>query len=150
MSESEQDLFTELIATYRDLNKRVRGLPEERLTMSAGQGKSVRHVISQLRDSEMHFSQSLKDAVSGAPMTEAYAYGEAPVIGTESESDTTPIILSQFGTARESTLAILRGLTPEDWDRTVDNGSSIRTRVAERVSRDKRSMSDIVGLLGSP
>lgn len=150
MSESEQDLFNELIATYRDLNKRVRTLPEDRLTISSGDGKSVRQVISQLRDSEMHFSQALKDAVSGAPMAEAYAYGEAPVIGTETESDTTAIILSQFGTARESTLAILRGLTPEDWDRAVNGSPTIRSRVAERVSRDKRSMSEIVGLLGSP
>ena len=147
---AEQDLFNDLIATYRDLNKRVRSLPEDRLKLASGQAKSVRDVISQLRDSEMHFSQSLKDAASGLPMTEAYAYGEAPVIGTERETDTTAIILSQFGTARESTLALLRSLTPEDWDRAIDGGPSIRSRVSERVSRDKRTMEEIVGQLGSP
>ena len=62
---AEQDLFNDLIATYRDLNKRVRSLPEDRLKLTSGQGKSVREIISQLRDSEMHFSQSLKDAASG-------------------------------------------------------------------------------------
>ena len=147
---SERDHIGELIGTYRELNKRLRTLPEERLTISTGSGKSVRDVVSQLRDSEMHFSQSLKDATSGLPMTEGFEYGEAPVIGTERETDTTAIILSQFGTARESTLAILRGLAPEDWDRSVDGSPTIRKRLGERVTRDKRSMEEIVGLLGSP
>lgn len=147
---SEQDLIGALIGTYRDLNKRLRSMPEERLTMKDSKGRSVRQVVSQLRDSEMHFSLALRDAAGGAPMPEAFAHGEAPVIGTERETDTTAIILSQFGTARESTLALLRGLVPEDWDRTVDGSKSIRTRLTERVGRDKLSMEEIVGLLGSP
>lgn len=147
---SEHNLINDLIATYRDLNNRVRSLPEERLTIAGGEGGSVREVVTQLRNSEMHFSQALKEAISGVPMPEALAHGEAPVIGTESESDTTAIILSQFGTARESTLAMLRGLSTEDWERASDGSASIRTRLQEHVDRDKLSTEQIVGLLGSP
>lgn len=147
---SEHDMINDLIATYRDLNNRVRSLPEERLTIAGGQGGSVRQVVTQLRNSEMHFSQALKEAISGIPMPEAMAHGETPVIGTESASDTTAIILSQFGTARESTLAMLRSLNAEAWDETSDGGASIRTRLQEHVSRDKQSTEQIVGLLGSP
>lgn len=147
---SEQDVMNDLIATYRDLNKRIRSVPEDRLTIKGGDGGSVHQVITQLRNSEMHFSQALKEAVSGVPIPEALTHGETPVIGTESASDTTAIILSQFGTARESTLAMLRTITAEDWDHTIDGKSSIRTRLKEHVSRDKRSMEQIVGLLGSP
>lgn len=147
---AEHDMINGLIALYRDLNTRVRGLPEDRLTIKDGKGESVRHVVTRLRDNEMNFSQALKEAISGIPIPEALVHGHHPVIGTESASDTTAIILSQFGTARESTLAMVRTLTAEDWDRIVDEGASIRTRVNEHMSRNNKSMEQIVGLLGSP
>ena len=147
---AEHDTINGLIALYRDLNARVRGLPEERLLIKDGKGESVRHVVTRLRDNEMHFSQALKEAISGVPIPEALVHGHNPVIGTESESDTTAIILSQFGTARESTLAMVRTLTSDDWDRIEEGGESIRTRIKEHMSRNNRSMEQIVGLLGSP
>lgn len=147
---AERDLIDGLIALYRDLNLRVRGLPEDRLTLEDSKGQSIHSVITRLRDNEMTFSQALKDAISGVPISEALFHDHHAVIGTESESDTTAIILSQFGTARESTLAMLRTLTPEEWDRTSQDGASIRSRLKEHMTRNDRSMEQIIGLLGSP
>lgn len=146
---SEHDLINELIATYRNLNTKVRTLPEERLAMTDSKGNSVRKAVTQLRNSEMQFSQALKEAISGVHMPDADA-DDTPVIGTESESDTTATIISQFGTARESTLAMLRGLAPEEWGKSAGGGASIRQRLQEHIARDKQSLEQIVGLLGSP
>jgi hypothetical protein len=146
---SEHDLINDLITTYRNLNNKVRALPEDRLTMEDGSGNSVRQAVTQLRNSEMHFSQALKEAISGVPMPDM-GKGDTPVIGTESESDTTATIISQFGTARESTLAMLRTLPPDEWGKTIEGGASIRTRLEEHLGRDKQTMEQIVGLLGSP
>ena len=67
----EQELFNGLIATYRDLNLKVRPLPEERLTLGRS-GESVRDVALQMRDEELRFSQALKDRLSGVSLTGAF------------------------------------------------------------------------------
>ena len=146
---SEHDLINELITTYRNLNNKVRTLPEERLTMTDKAGNSVRQAVTNLRNGEMHFSQALKEAISGVPMPDM-GTGDTPVIGTESESDTTATIISQFGTARESTLAMLRTLPSDEWNKTIEGGASIRKRLEEHLGRDRQTMEQIVGLLGSP
>ncbi len=145
----DQELIDGLIATYRELNTKVRPLPEERLRLPAG-GGSVREVVSRMRDSELRFSQALKERVTGVPMPEMFGEDEAPVVGTESSEDSTAALLSQFGTARESTLALLRTLPDEDWDRTLDGGQPIRARIRQLRDNDRRQLERIVGLLGAP
>ncbi|MCA9880595.1 MAG: hypothetical protein KC442_22520 [Thermomicrobiales bacterium] len=148
----DQEIFNGLIATYRDLNLRVRPLPEERLHLGRGH-ETIKHVITRMRDDELHFSQALKDRLAGAPMAEVLK----PVGGDEVEelvvagpSDTTVEVLSQFGTARESTLAMLRGMTPDDWDAPGEGGVTIRQASEALVGNDARHMEKIVRLLGSP
>ena len=145
-----RDLIDGLIATYRELNAKVRPLPEERLRLAAANGGSVRDAVTRLRDSELRFSQALKERITGVPMPEMFGEDEKPVVGTESSQDTTATILSQFGTARESTLAMLRALPEEDWDRGIEGGHPIRTRITELYDNDRRQLERIVGLLGSP
>ena len=147
---AEQDLIGGLINTYRELNTRVRPLPEARLRIGGNGGGSVREVVSRMRDSELRFSQALKERVTGVPMPEMFGEDEAPIVGTESSDDTTAAIISQFGTARESTLALLRTLPAEDWDQTIEGGQPIRARIRQLHDNDRRQMERIVGLLGSP
>lgn len=147
---ADQDLIDGLIATYRELNARVRPLPEERLQVRSGSGGSVRDVVSRLRDSELKFSQALKEQITGVPMPEMFGDDEVPVTGTESSSDTTSALLSQFGTARESTLAMLRSLPAPEWDQQIQGGQPIRGRIKLLHENDRRQMERIVGLLGSP
>ena len=147
---AEQELIDGLIATYRELNAKVRPLPEERLRLRSDGGGSVREVLTRLRDSELRFSQALKERITGVPMPEMFGEDEVPVVGTESSEDTTATILSQFGTARESTLAMLRQLPEEDWHRPIEGGQPVHTRIRQLLDNDRRQMERIVALLGSP
>ncbi|MDP9355405.1 MAG: hypothetical protein M3R02_09015 [Chloroflexota bacterium] len=147
---SERELIDGLIATYRELNNRVRPLPEERLGMRSGQGGSVRDVITRLRDSELRFSQALKERITGVAMPEIFGEDEAPVLGTEHANDPTRVILSQFGTARESTLAMLRTLPAEEWNQSLEGGRTINERIRQLVANDRQHLERINGLLGAP
>lgn len=146
----DQELLDGLIATYRELNTKVRPLPEERLNLAGANGESVREVVTRMRDSELRFSQALKERITGVAMPEMFGEHEAPVLGTETGHETTAIVLSQFGTARESTLAMLRGLPDPDWETTIEEGMPIRERVRQLWENDRRQMERIVGLLGAP
>jgi hypothetical protein len=146
----EQELFNGLIATYRDLNLKVRPLPEERLNLRSGR-ESVRRVILDMRDDELRFSQALKDRLSGLAMSDVLAHkDEAVELEIPSPDDTTVEVLSQFGTARESTLAMLRGMPPESWDEAGAGGQTIRGASEGLLANDGKHMEKIVRLLGSP
>lgn len=149
----DQEIFNGLIATYRDLNLRVRPLPDDRLRL--GQGRStVKHVITDMRDDELRFSQALKDRLGGAPMAEVLkaqgGAGEAEELVVPGPDDTVAEVLSQFGTARESTLAMLRGMTPDEWDAPGAGGVTIRQASEVLLGNDAKHMERIVRLLGSP
>jgi hypothetical protein len=147
---SEQQLFDGLIATYRELNLKVRPLPEERLTLGGGR-KTVRHVILEMRDDELRFSQALKNRLSGGEMVDVF-HGKLEGLDAEipSPDDTTSEVLSQFGTARESTLAMLRGMPPEAWDDSTLGPLTIRAASDALLQSDGVHMERIVGYLGSP
>jgi len=138
-----------LIGTYRELNAKVRPLPEDRLRLSSD-NTSVREVVSRMRDSELRFSQALKERITGVPIPDMFDENEVPVVGTEGSDDSTAVLLSQFGTARESTLAMLRSLTEEDWDKPLAGDKPIRGGIQELVDNDRRQMERIVSLLGAP
>lgn len=149
----DQEIFNGLIATYRDLNLRVRPLPDERLRL--GQGRStVKHVIGDMRDDELRFSQALKDRLGGAPMDKVLQDLDASDAAEErvvpGPDDTVAEVLSQFGTARESTLAMLRGMTPDEWDAPGAGGLTSRQATERLMGNDARHMERIVRLLGSP
>lgn len=145
---AERDLIDGLIATYRELNSRVRPLPEDRLRLVGKEG-SVRDVVARLRDDELRFSQALKQVTTGIPTPDIFGE-EMAVVGTESSDDSTATILAQFGTARESTLAMLRSLPSSEWDTQIDGTRSVRSRIERLNENDRQHMERIVGLLGSP
>lgn len=145
---AERDLIDGLIATYRELNSRVRPLPEDRLRLVGKEG-SVRDVVARLRDDELRFSQALKQVTTGIPTPDVFGE-EMAVVGTESSDDSTATILAQFGTARESTLAMLRSLPSSEWDTQIDGTRSVRSRIERLNENDRQHMERIVGLLGSP
>jgi hypothetical protein len=145
---ADQELIDGLIATYRELNMRVRPLPEERLRLDTGHG-SVRSVLKRMRDHELSFSQALKDSLLGTPMPDIFA-GEPPIVAPEFHDEQTSTILAQFGTARESTLAMLRSLPAMDWNKAQVGGATVHTRVTELHRNDQRVRERLVQLLGSP
>ena len=147
---TEQDLFNGLISTFRELNLKVRTLPEERLTLGRS-GRTVRDVVLEMRDDELRFSQALKDRLSGVGLTGAFGdKGQTELIEIPSPDDTTVEVISQFGTARESTLAMLRGMAPEAWDDRDHGPTTVREAADGLLASDGVHLEKIVTLLGSP
>jgi hypothetical protein len=144
----DQELIASLINTYRDLNMTFRPLPEAQLAQRGANGESVRDLMTRLRDHELQFSQQLKLRVSGVPMTETEA-NDQPVVGNEDPDDTTAMIIAQFGTARESTLAMLHGLPDAEWDTTRDGAASIRAAVRELIATDRQVLDRMRSLVGA-
>ena len=142
---ADREIVDALISTYRNLNMKVRPLPEERLRVKGGAG-SVHEVVRHLRDDELRFSQSLKEKISGVPPS-GDILGDTSAHVAEG-GHTTSKMLAQFGTARESTLAMLRALPDAEWG--VGDNDSVRSMATRLVASDKQHMDQIVGLLGSP
>jgi len=134
-------LIDALIATYRTLNMEVRPKPEAELR-SRGGGHGVRDIVQSMRNDELLFSQALKERISGVTMPEIFQ-DELPVIGTEHEGDSTAKLLAQFGTARESTLAMLRSLAAEEWEAASGTQQPITARVAGLVANDRKQLERI-------
>lgn len=143
------ELIDSLITTYRELNNSVRRQPEDRLIRGVGGATGVRDMVRVLRDHELRFSQALKERITGVEMPDFGGGADAPVLGTESSHDSTAVLLSQFGTARESTLAMLRGLTEAEWEQasTEDGSRTIAASVQQLAEHDRRQMDQISGAL---
>ena len=146
----DQELIDGLVATYRTLNMTVRTLPEAQLRRSPGSnGTSVRDIVQQMRDDELRFSQALKVRITtGSPMPDL-SQVELPVVGTEHQDDPTAVLIAQFGTARESTLAMLRSLPDPEWDTTEHGSPTITESIRERLAADRRHLEQIASLIGT-
>ncbi len=139
----QPELISELVNTYRELNTHVRPLDDAKLT--AGGDKSVRAIISRMRMDEMLFAQALKEHITG--VVTSTGGEDDPVIGTESADDTTRMLISQFGTARATTLTLLKDLTANDWNAKAEDGRSILEHVRELAESDKTQLERIKQVL---
>lgn len=146
---AHQDLIASLVATVRALNLTVRSRSEAELTVAGPDGASVRDVIRQLRDSELRFSQALKERLTGVPIPDMFGEEPVPATGPEVPNEPTNFILSQFVTARESVLAMLHSLDDPDWDQTIEGGTTIATRIKELTGHDRQSLDQIAAILGT-
>jgi hypothetical protein len=143
----DQELIDGLVATYRTLNMTVRPLSEEQLRAPVADGGTIRDALRRLRDDELKFSQALEVRVTtGQPMPEV-TEDEKAIIGTESDDDTTAALIAQFGTARESSLAMLRGLPEAEWDSTEAGSRTIRTIIRDLLNNDQRRLQAITAPL---
>lgn len=139
----EMGLVSELVATYRVLNVRVRTMPEELLLQPGPSGQSPREVVREMRDRELRFSRQLKEWISGVSVTDTP--DAELVIGTETEHDATSTLIAQFGTAREASLAALRELPVDRWDEAASGGVTIRGAVTDWVERDRVVLESLLG-----
>lgn len=145
MDSTRRQIIDQLIATYRDLNMRVRPLDEA--TLSGNGNESVRSIIERMRDDELRFAQALKERLTGVPMPDMFG-DDAPIIGTETENDSTAIIISHFGTARATTLSMLKEVDENDWTSSIEGGKSIQERARELAANDARQLERTRSLLG--
>lgn len=146
-SVANSDLIDSLIATYRNLNLAIRPLPDAQGEQAAG-GKSLRDMIVELRDHEMSASQQLKLMTLG----EGALAGGTPEIAPSAPGLNIRSVLSEFGTAREAILALIRELSDDDWaaDREGPNGrTTIQAFIEQLVAHDREALGQIEPLLKS-
>ena len=143
------DLIDSLIATYRELNMKLRPLPEARITAKGSDGASVRDIVAEMRNRELIASQQLKYM-----MLADVAGAEADVVDPASlvPVDSQPLrsLLSEFGTARESILAVVREMPEAELDREIPspNGpKAIATFLQELNTLDTQDRRKIDQLL---
>lgn len=141
------NLIDQLIDTYHALNSHVRMAPEERLHARSGSNESVDDIVRKMRSDELRFSQALRERVTGLAMPDIFGESETPVIGTEAVEESTAILISQFGSAREVTLSLLRELPESDWDSVGGGEMSIRAGVSELAANDQRQLAKIAAQL---
>jgi hypothetical protein len=137
---ANSDLIDSLIATYRSLNLTIRPLTDAQATQAASGGKSLRDLVQDLRDHEMAASQQLKLMTLG----EGALAGGMPEIAPSAPGISTRSVLSEFGTAREAILALIRELPDDDWNaqREGPNGqTTILAFIQQLVAHDR----DVLG-----
>lgn len=129
LNADHEKLVSALVETYRTLNGTARHLTNE----TAGQ---VHQTVDRMKNDEMHFAQALKERVTGVPYADSSS-GDAPVLGTESEENTVTMLVSQFGTARATTLSMLKALESSKWSDDAGDGRSILDHVRDLVESDR-------------
>lgn len=149
----DQEIIDALIASYRELNHRLRGVSLEALPKSAGQNgadDSVEGILRQIRDRELRASQAIKRMLLGEEASEDDE-GTAVLAEYQDRTDISPtVLLSQFGTAREATLAMVRELPDEEWNRsfyTPRGHMTLRDYLKTLVDRDRQRIEQIDALL---
>ncbi len=150
---ADQAIVDQLIATYRELNMKVRGrdfgvpgTPEDLV----GKTDSVPAILFGLRNRELNVSQAVKAMILGRDVTgddEPATLSEQQVAAGTSPS----VLLSQFGTARESILSQVRELPDEVWNQkfvTPRGEMTLKDYLQTLVDRDNERMKQIDALLG--
>jgi hypothetical protein len=145
---AHEDLINQMIATYRDLNLLVRPIPDTVLNQRDGGQASIRDLMQQLRDGELRFTQATKELLTGQTIPDDLE-DEAPIIGLEHEGDPSRVLLSQFGTARESLLAMLREMSEEQWQTAGSGGRTMMARITQLIENDRKMLGRVQSLVGS-
>lgn len=144
------EILDQLIDTYHVLNTSVRPLGDDRLRAGAGtSGGSIEDVLRRMRDDELRYSQALRERTTGVSMPDIFGADAPPVIGGEAEEEPASVLISQFGSAREVTLSLLRAIPEQVWDEA--NGErTIRERAERLAENDRRQLSRITSMIGAP
>jgi len=146
---ANSDLIDSLIATYRNLNMTIRPLSDAQVERLSDSGGSLRDKIIDLRNNELQVSQQLKLMTLG----EGGISGAMPDIAPIAPGLNVRSILSEFGTAREAILALIRELSDDDWamQREGPNGQTTIQKVIDNlIANDRQALSQIEPLLKSP
>ncbi|MBX6343321.1 MAG: hypothetical protein IRY97_12745 [Thermomicrobiaceae bacterium] len=150
----DQEIIDQLIATYRELNHRIRVANPDELyekTKANSGGESLAGILYQMRNRELNASQAIKQMLLGqdAPLDDE----AEPEALTGQEAATGPallVLLSQFGTAREATLTMVRTAPDEVWNAvhvTPRGRMTLRDYLKTLVDRDKQSLQRVDELL---
>ncbi len=133
----------ELIDTYKTLNFRVRGRAEDEMTADHG-GDSIRAEIAAMRQHELKFAKSLTNALLGDTSGQVDEDETVGLVGDES----TNVLISQFGSARATTLNTISSLDDEMWDKPLVGNQRVQDLAKELAESDRGHMDKITRMLG--
>lgn len=132
----------ELIDTYKFLNNEVRGKDEESLAANRGD-TSVKEIIRQMRDDELLFAKALTERLTGDVLGDSDAEDEMPLIGNEVEDASTTVLISQFGSARATTLNTMATAQDADWDKPMSENRTMMDLARDLAERDRQNIEKI-------
>lgn len=139
-----EDTRRQLIDTYRTLNFDLRSRGEEELARDHG-GESVKSILRAMKDHELLFAKALTQGLTGEVIGEG---DEPPVIGNEVANETARILISQFGSARATTLNTMQSADDEAWDRPLDGNKHMLDLAKDLVESDRVHMEKIQRIVG--
>ena len=132
-------LISSLVATYRELNIRLRPM---------GESGEAQQIVARMRDDEIQFSKALKDRLTGIGTATEGNMNDGSAIVEGSDNNLAQVI-SQFGSARATTLNLLKGIQDDAvWTAPLDDGSTIAQRVEELARSDAGQLQRLSQLTG--
>lgn len=138
----------ELIDTYKTLNFKVRGRSEADLTANHG-GESVRDHLTELRQHELRFAKSLTSALAGETYDPSGDEDAVGVTGLVTGDEPSSMLISQFGSARATTLNTMASVDDDVWDRPLIDNRRMLDLAKELAESDRTHMEKITRLLGA-
>lgn len=128
-------LINTLVLTYRDLNLRFRTAKDTDVALQ---------IVTRMRDDETAFSRALKDYLTGI----GSAGGKLNDI-VDGGDEGLGQIISQFGTARATTLNLLKGIENQAvWAKPTADGKSLIGHVQDLVESDRKQLQRLGEELG--
>lgn len=123
-------LVASLVETYKELNMKYRTMEDN---------ADVMNIVTRMRNDEVQFSKALKDRLTGIG-TATDEMNEASDI-VEGSDDNIAQVISQFGSARATTLNLLKGIEDTSvWESNLDDGTTIQQRVEELSRSDANQL----------
>jgi hypothetical protein len=152
---ADRDVIDALIATYRELNLTLRPKLAQREVWGdpIREPESLAGILYRLRNRELNASQAIKEMIRTGETAIPDDEQEAMVALHETALGLAPnVLLSQFGTAREATLAMVRDLPDEVWQQefnTPRGRMTLRRYLETLVERDRAVLQTIQTKIGS-
>lgn len=142
-----EDTRRDLIDTYKMLNNDVRHLGEDVLA-AEHDGESVKTIVRKMKNDELLFAKALTERLTGDVMGSADD-DAPPVIGNEVANETGAILISQFGSARATTLNTMQGADDEAWDRPITDNKTMLELARDLAESDKVHIGRIRRMIGA-
>ncbi|HYH13489.1 MAG TPA: hypothetical protein VD789_14110 [Thermomicrobiales bacterium] len=142
-----EDTRLKLIDTYKWMNNELRPKGEDVLAAEHG-GESIKSVVRQMKDSELLFAKALTQSLTGEILGDEGS-DEPPVIGNEAARETGAILISQFGSARATTLNTMQAADDEAWDRPLQGSKKMLDLANELVESDRVHLEKLRRMVGA-
>ena len=141
------DTRLQLIDTYKTLNTELRPKGDAVMEREHG-GESIKSVLREMKDHELQFAKSLTLGLTGDTMGDEDS-DEPPVIGNEVANETGTILISQFGSARATTLNTILSADDETWNLQLDGNKTMLELAKELAENDRVHMEKIHRMMGA-